>query len=279
MPLRAAESSILRRAKAGSASRGPDASSRRQRASQVAAPAARRGVGPQEPAAAQPRVRSSRAQQREAGPGPQDQTPAAAPAARAASAAGAARSVPHAAAADYLPRRPAGLRPARRHRQGDPGKPGDHRVGRDRLRQDHPAAEDLPRTRARPEGPDRPHPAAPDRRVVDRQADRAGTRLAAGRARRLQGALHRHLAAGRLGQADDRRYPAGRNPDRSAAEELRHDHHRRGARAQPEHRFPARLPQAAAAAPARPEGDHHLGDDRRRPLRAPFRQPATSWRR
>ena len=48
---------------------------------------------------------------------------------------------------------------------------------------------------------------------------------------------------------------------------LRHDHHRRGARAQPQHRLPARLPQAAAAAPARPEGRHHVGDDRRRPLR------------
>jgi ATP-dependent helicase HrpA len=31
------------------------------------------------------------------------------------------------------------------------------------------------------------------------------------------------------------------------AECLRHDHHRRGARAQPEYRFPARLPQAVAA--------------------------------
>ena len=45
---------------------------------------------------------------------------------------------------------------------------------------------------------------------------------------------------------------------------LRHDHHRRGPRAQPQHRLPARLPQAAAAPPARPEGDHHLGDDRHR---------------
>ena len=49
--------------------------------------------------------------------------------------------------------------------------------------------------------------------------------------------------------------------DRHAAR-VRHDHHRRGARAQPQHRLPARLPQAAAAPPARPQGDHHLGDDR-----------------
>ena len=43
---------------------------------------------------------------------------------------------------------------------------------------------------------------------------------------------------------------------------VRHDHHRRGPRAVAEHRLPARLPQAAAAAPARPQGRHHLGDDR-----------------
>ena len=43
---------------------------------------------------------------------------------------------------------------------------------------------------------------------------------------------------------------------------LRHDHHRRGPRAQPQHRLPARLPQAAAAAPARPQAGHHLGHHR-----------------
>ena len=48
---------------------------------------------------------------------------------------------------------------------------------------------------------------------------------------------------------------------------VRHDHHRRGARAQPQHRLPARLPQAAAAAPARPQADHHLGDHRPGALR------------
>ena len=54
---------------------------------------------------------------------------------------------------------------------------------------------------------------------------------------------------------------------RPAAAPLRHDDHRRGARAQPQHRLPARLPRAAAAPPARPEGDHHLGDDRPGALR------------
>jgi ATP-dependent helicase HrpA len=56
---------------------------------------------------------------------------------------------------------------------------------------------------------------------------------------------------------------------------LRHDHHRRGARAQPQHRLPAGLPEAAAAAPARPEGRRHLRHHRRRSASrstSPFRQ-------
>ena len=51
---------------------------------------------------------------------------------------------------------------------------------------------------------------------------------------------------------------------------LRHDHHRRGPRAQPQHRLPARLPEAAAAPAAGPEAHHHLGDHRRRALRRHF---------
>ena len=43
---------------------------------------------------------------------------------------------------------------------------------------------------------------------------------------------------------------------------LRHDHHRRGARTQPHHRLPARLPQAAAAETPGPEAHHHLGHHR-----------------
>ena len=66
--------------------------------------------------------------------------------------------------------------------------------------------------------------------------------------------------------------------DRDAAP-LRHDHHRRGARAQPQHRLPPRLPQAAAAAPARPQGDHHLGDDRPRALRRALRRRRRQRRR
>ena len=55
---------------------------------------------------------------------------------------------------------------------------------------------------------------------------------------------------------------------RPAAAPLRHADHRRGARAQPEHRLHPRLPQAAAAAPPGPEGDHHLGDHRPGAVRA-----------
>ena len=73
------------------------------------------------------------------------------------------------------------------------------------------------------------------------------------------------------GAADDRRPPAGGDPARQAAQALRHGHRRRGARAVAEHRLPARLPGARAAAAARPEGDHHVGDDRPAALQPPLR--------
>ena len=59
--------------------------------------------------------------------------------------------------------------------------------------------------------------------------------------------------------------------ERPAAQPLRHDHRRRGARAVAQHRLPARLPQAAAAAAAGPQGRHHLGDDRPGAVRRPLR--------
>jgi hypothetical protein len=67
-------------------------------------------------------------------------------------------------------------------------------------------------------------------------------------------------------------------PRRPAASRLRHHHRRRGARAQPQHRFPARPPAPDPAAPARPEGHRHLGDDRRRALRQSLRGQER-WRR
>ena len=75
-----------------------------------------------------------------------------------------------------------------------------------------------------------------------------------------------------LGQADDRRHPARGDPARPLAVRLRHDHRRRGARAQPQHRLPAGLPRAPRAAPPRPARGDHLRDDRRRALRPALRQ-------
>ena len=64
--------------------------------------------------------------------------------------------------------------------------------------------------------------------------------------------------------------------DRDAAQ-LRHDHHRRGARAQPQRRLPARLPQAAAAAAPRPQGHHHLARrSTRRASRSTSRMPTAA---
>jgi hypothetical protein len=118
---------------------------------------------------------------------------------------------------------------------------------------------------------DRPHPAAAHRRLQRGQAHRRGTQDTAGRCGGLQGALPGPPVQGRLRQADDRRHPARRNADRPRPARLRHHHHRRGARAQPEHRLPARLPAPAAAAPARPQGGRDLRHHRRRPFRALLR--------
>ncbi len=132
--------------------------------------------------------------------------------------------------------------------RGDRSASGRDRQRRNRLRQDDAASEDLPLARTRPGRgrlrSDRPYAAAPDRGIGDGAAHRRRTRHAVRRSGRLQGALHRQPLARRIGQADDRRHPARRNADRPAARRLRHDHHRRGARAQSQYRFPARLSAA-----------------------------------
>ena len=116
-----------------------------------------------------------------------------------------------------------------------------------------------------------------------RRADRRGARHAARRRGRLQGAVHRQVRRRHRRQADDRRHPAGRDRHRPEPAPLRHPHHRRGPRAQPEHRLHPRLPAAAAAAPPRPQGDHHLRDHRpgavRRALRGPPHRRARPDRR
>ena len=120
--------------------------------------------------------------------------------------------------------------------------------------------EDLPGARPRRRGHDRPHAAAPDRRPQRRAAHRAGARHAA----RATPSATRSAST-----TDARRSTyvklmtdgillAETQRDR-LLDAVRHDHHRRGPRAQPQHRLPARLPEAAPAAPAGPEADHHLG--------------------
>ena len=91
------------------------------------------------------------------------------------------------------------------------------------------------------------------------------------RGRRLQSALHRPHASRCVHQADDRWHPARRDARRSRARGLRHDHCRRGARAQSQHRFPTGLSQAAAATASRSQGHHHVGHARCQPFFAAFR--------
>ena len=184
---------------------------------------------------------------------------------------------------DRVPRSASGLGAARRDRRA---RSRDHPVvivcgetGSGKTTQLPKIALDArPRPRQR-RRPDRPHPAAPDRRVERRQADRRRAEDAARRGRRLQGALPGPAVGRRERQADDRRHPARRDAERSAAARLRHDHRRRGARAQPQHRLPARPPAPDPAAPARPARRRHVGDDRRRPLRAATSPAPTARRR
>ena len=122
--------------------------------------------------------------------------------------------------------------------------------------------------------PDRPHPAAPAGRPDGGRADRRGTGQPARRDGRLPGAVHRRVRRRHAGQAHDRRHPAHRAGPRPHAQPLRHADHRRGARAQPEHRLHPRLPPAAAAAAARPQAHHHLGHHRPGALRRGLRRRA-----
>ena len=76
-----------------------------------------------------------------------------------------------------LPGHAADHRAARRAAGGDPRPPGRHRRRRDRVGQEHAAAEAVPRARARRRRADRPHPAAAGRGPHDRRARRRGARL------------------------------------------------------------------------------------------------------
>ena len=169
---------------------------------------------------------------------------------------------------------PAHRRRGRAHRCPDPGASGGGGGRRDRLGQDHPAAQAVPGRRPRRGRDDRLHPAAPDRGPSGGRACGRGAEDTAGRDGRLPGALHRQRRSGHPDQVHDRRHPAGRDRLRPLAVGLRHDHRRRGPRAQSQHRFPAGLPQAASAQAPRPEADRDLGHDRYRALRQAFRRRA-----
>ena len=165
---------------------------------------------------------------------------------------------------DHLPAGAAGQRGARTTARGDPRPPGRRRRRRDRLGQDDAAAEDLPRAGARRARRDRPHAAAPDRGAHGRRADRATSWASQlGERGRLRGALQRPLARGHARAADDRR-PAARR-DRSRDRLLRRydtiivdEAHERSLNIDFLLGYLKRDPAAAA----RPEADHHVGDDR-----------------
>ena len=107
------------------------------------------------------------------------------------------------------------------------------------------------------------------RAVAARIAQELGTTV--GEARRLQGALHRSDAAGRVHQADDRRHPARRDAARSRRS-LAYDTiivdeaHERSLSID----FLLGYLKTLLARRADLKLDHHVGDARRRALRAHF---------
>ena len=107
------------------------------------------------------------------------------------------------------------------------------------------------------------------RTVAERIAEELGTEL--GDLVGYQVRFTRQGIPGHPAQGDDRRRAAGRDRPRPGASPLRHDHHRRGPRAQPQHRLPARLPPAAD----RPRGPISRSSSPRPPS-TPSGSPRTS---
>ena len=157
---------------------------------------------------------------------------------------------------------------------GHPRPPGGGDRGGDRLGQDDPDTQDLPGARPRGRRADRTHPAAAAGGPHRRRTDRRGAGQPAGGGGRLPGPVHRRVRRRHAGQADDRRHLAERARPGPGPAPLRHADHRRGARAQPEHRLHPRLPPPAAAPPPGPEGDHHLRDHRPGAVRGRLRRRA-----
>ncbi len=161
-----------------------------------------------------------------------------------------------------------------RNRRTDPQAPGHRACRRNRFRKKHANSKTVPCCRTRRGWSDWLHPAAPRCRA-QRGAPRChGAWRRTRRNRRLSGALRRPDRRAHPGQVHDGWHPACRDPIRSLAQRLRHHHPRRSARAQPEYRFPARLPQAPARASARSEIDRHIGHDRHEHIFQTFPQCA-----
>ena len=134
--------------------------------------------------------------------------------------------------------------------------------------------EDLPHARARRRGPHRLHAAAAHRRAQPRAPPRAGARRRAEGLRRPQDPLPGRDSPRHRREGDDRRHPPRRDALGPRAARLRHDHRRRGARAQPQRRFPARLHEAPREDAPRAQGDRHLRHHRHRALLAVLRRRA-----
>ena len=110
------------------------------------------------------------------------------------------------------------------------------------------------------------------RAIASRVASELGTSV--GSCCRLPGPLHRPHRAGHAAEGDDGRHPAARAGARPAAAQLRHADHRRGPRAQPQHRLPARRAQALAAAASGAARRDHVRDHRSAALLGVLRRRA-----
>ena len=163
---------------------------------------------------------------------------------------------------------------------GDPRAPGGDRRRRDRLGQEHAAARSCASRPAAAStaliGHTQPRRVAA-RTIAERVAEELGTPLGDDVGYTVR--FNDQVGDGDARQGDDRRHPARRAPARPDAPPLRHADHRRGPRAQPQHRLHPRLPEAAAAAAARPEGDRHVGHDRHRAASPSTSAPTARRRR
>ncbi len=109
------------------------------------------------------------------------------------------------------------------------------------------------------------------RTVAERVAEELGTRVGGEVGYTVR--FTDQVGPATAGEGHDRRDSSGRDPARPAIRPLRHPDHRRGPRAEPQRRFPARVLHPALAPAARSQADHHVGHDRHRTLRPPLRRP------